>query len=87
MLIASRLLLSANILYFINHILRWPLYTSFTEDYIKSHLSGPAAHIVFVANALIWGTVIWFILKFKEIQQPSHELEPTRTTPVESGND
>lgn len=66
--------LTAKLLFFNNHILRWPLYNPMTEDFISSQFSGLAAHLVFIANSLIWGAVVWLIIKVinRKKEQPSH---------------
>ena len=50
------------LLYVFNMILRIPLFSPLTYDWIFRHFPGPMAHIVIVLNALIWSVAAWLLM-------------------------
>ncbi|MBN2161342.1 MAG: hypothetical protein JXR25_01580 [Pontiellaceae bacterium] len=69
-----------HMLYYINRVLQLPFYNPLTKELVATYLSGRAAHLVFFANAFVWGIGIWFIVR--NIQARRLEQQAGRTPDV-----
>ena len=70
-LLNGQLFVMGSVARFINVLLRLPLYNAATKEYISTNFSGPKGHIIFIANAVIWGVFIWGISRYKNKTIPT----------------
>lgn len=70
----------------LNGLLCLPFFTDLTKNLITQNLPGPKAHLVFILNGLLFGTLLWVWFRFrnKKLLSTTPDLEVSEPNTVAS---